>query len=83
MTITIRFFALLRDRAGVDQMTLSVSKGATVSDATKMIADQCPSLRELLNRIAFALNREYVEADAVLHEGDELALIPPVSGGAR
>ena len=79
----LRLFAVFRERAGRDTLSLELDEGATVADA--IAAAGCePGLAEILSRmpVRAALNREYVGDDAVVSAGDELALIPPVSGGA-
>ena len=81
MKITIKLFAILRDRAGVSDLTLDLRNGAHVTDAAAAVAEQLPQLGDFLPRVAYAINREYTTPTAELHEGDELALIPPVSGG--
>ncbi len=81
MRITVRFFALVRDRAGVGQIDLEIEEGATVAKAGELIGRRFADLSALLPRIAFAVNQSYVDRSALLHDGDELALIPPVSGG--
>ena len=81
MRVTVRFFAILRDRAGVSQIHIELANENTASQALAAIANKFPSLSEGMKRIVIAVNREYVPLDTVLHEGDELALIPPVSGG--
>jgi molybdopterin converting factor subunit 1 len=81
MQITVRFFALTRDRAGVSQIELDLAPGASVANAIQRIAERFPELKSLLPRIALAVNQAYVDRTAVLRPGDELALIPPVSGG--
>ena len=81
MNVIVRLFAVARERAGVEQFPLALSAGATVRRAGELIAETTPALRDLLPRVAFAVNREYAKPDAILHDGDELALIPPVSGG--
>jgi molybdopterin converting factor subunit 1 len=81
MRVTVRFFAVLRDKAGTDQVTLELADGAPVSIAMEQVAQHLPSLANWLPRVAPAVNREYAARDATLHDGDELALIPPVSGG--
>ena len=65
----------------MDQLQLDLPSGTTVRGASESIAEKLPSLRDVLGRVAFAVNREYVKPDAILKDGDELALIPPVSGG--
>jgi molybdopterin converting factor subunit 1 len=81
MTITIRLFAIARERAGVSELTLDLPPCATVSTARDALLQKHPSLSDLLSRVAFAVNREYAPMDRELHDGDEVAVIPPVSGG--
>lgn len=81
MRITVRLFAILRDRAGTGELPLDLPSEATVQSACAQIANRLPELREHLSKVAIAVNREYVKPDRALQEGDELALIPPVSGG--
>jgi molybdopterin converting factor subunit 1 len=81
MTVTVRLFAVLRDNARTDQMTLDLPTGARVSAAVDLVGERLPAIRPLLPRAACAVNRSYVKSDAILNDGDELALIPPVSGG--
>ena len=80
MQIQVRLFAILKDRAGTGEVTLSLRDGATARDAAEALAEQKP-LRDLLPRVAYAVNRSYVSPETILHDGDELALIPPVNGG--
>lgn len=76
MRVTVRLFAVLRERAGSDRVELELADGATVRDAIAAlpVADGVP--------VVMAVNRAVAGADVVLAPGDELALIPPVSGGA-
>ena len=83
MFVDVRLFAVLRERAGRESVTVEVADGATVGDAVDAVARE-HGLAEVIERmpVVMAVNREYARADATLAEGDELALIPPVSGGA-
>jgi molybdopterin synthase catalytic subunit len=76
MKVTVRLFAVLRERAGRASVELELDDGATVRDAIAAVAaaDGVP--------VVMAVNREVAGDDVVLRPGDELALIPPVSGGA-
>ena len=76
MRVTVRLFAMLRERAGAPEVTLELPDGARVSDALDSLAGLAEGIP-----LVMAVNREYAEADHVLDAGDELALIPPVSGG--
>jgi len=75
--VTVRLFAGLRQRAGRDAVELELDEGARVCDALAALADVTAGVPCVL-----AVNREYAAGEHALHEGDELALIPPVSGGA-
>ncbi|GIK78374.1 MAG: molybdenum cofactor biosynthesis protein MoaE [Thermoleophilia bacterium] len=82
MTVDVRLFAILRERAGRDRIAVELEPGATVADALGAIAAE-PALAGLIERmpVTMAVNRDYATADTELRAGDELALIPPVSGG--
>ena len=83
MTVNVRLFAVLRERAGTDSIAVDLADGATVGDAIAALAET-PELAGVLDRlpVAMAVNRDYAAADTTLSEGDEVALIPPVSGGS-
>ena len=76
MQIQVRLFAALRERAGSGRLDVEVDSGATVADVWPALG-----LGEEPTGLLYALNREYVEPRAVLSAGDEVAVIPPVSGG--
>jgi molybdopterin synthase catalytic subunit len=82
MTIHVLFFALLRDRAGTARCDLTLPENATVADAAEAIGERFPGLLQAVSRVAYAVNRDYASPTTSLHDGDELALIPPVSGGS-
>jgi molybdopterin synthase catalytic subunit len=84
MTVTVRLFAILRERAGRDSVEIELPEEATVADAFERLA-AVPDLGELVARlpVRMAVNREYVGEAARISPGDELALIPPISGGAE
>jgi MoaE-MoaD fusion protein len=77
MEVTVRLFAILRERAGAGELTLELPDGARVEDALAKLGGLADGLP-----LVMAVNREYAAADQVLDPGDELALIPPVSGGS-
>jgi molybdopterin converting factor subunit 1 len=81
MRVTIRLFALLKDRAGTDHIELNLPEKSTIAHAVEQVRNRIPALADHLNHIAFALNRSYTQSNTPLQDGDELALIPPVSGG--
>jgi molybdopterin synthase catalytic subunit len=77
MHVRVRLFAGLRERAGAADVELELPEGARVGDALaelRGLTDDLP--------VVMAVNHEYAEAEQVLYAGDELALIPPVSGGS-
>jgi sulfur-carrier protein len=81
VTVRVKLFAVLRDLAGLSELALELPPGATVAQATEPLLQRLPSLHEHLHRCRFAVNLNYAHANDTLHDGDELALIPPVSGG--
>ncbi|WP_249009184.1 molybdopterin converting factor subunit 1 [Conexibacter sp. DBS9H8] len=81
MTIKVRLFAILRERAGTDSLELDLPAGATVADALRALA-QRPGLEALAQGAArIAVNREYADPATRIGPEDEVAVIPPVSGG--
>jgi len=79
--IRVRLFAAVKDIVGQREVVLDVPEGTTVAGMLDRFAGDYPRLRGLTPSILFAVNREYVQGTQVLAEGDEVALIPPVSGG--
>ena len=77
MRVTVRLFAGLRERAGFGERTLELDDGAVLGDVWAGL-----DLGDEPNGLLYALNRAYATAADVLADGDEVALIPPVSGGA-
>ena len=83
MTVHVRLFAILRERAGVSHTMLQLADQATIDEAVAALASKFPAIKDHLSRVVFAVNQNYTDRGAVLNDGDELALIPPVSGGVR
>jgi MoaE-MoaD fusion protein len=83
MTFSVRLFSILRERAGAERVELELAENATVADALAALA-RLPSLRDVLARlpVQLAVNRDYASPQTPLAAQDELALIPPLSGGA-
>ena len=77
MQVRVRLFAGLRERAGTDDLALELADGARVRDALEQMRGLTTGVP-----VVMAVNREYASDDQTLHPGDEIALIPPVSGGA-
>lgn len=79
MTVRVLFFAYLRERCGVREASIELPEGGTVEDLWRILASRYDRLPSEAPR--FAVNRLYVDKAHPLHDNDELALIPPVSGG--
>ena len=76
MDVTVKLFAGLRERAGADEIEVTLPDGARVADALARLRDLTAGVP-----VVMAVNREFADEAVVLAPGDELALIPPVSGG--
>ena len=81
MELTVRLFALYRERAGVREFPLELPSGATVADLTDAVRARYPRLAPPDVKIVVAVNADYAEPEDVLNPGDGVCLIPPVSGG--
>lgn len=84
MVHRVRLFATLREQAGSDAVEVEVADGATVADALRGLAEQHEALAATVASmpLVMAVNHVYAGPETVLVAGDEIALIPPVSGGA-
>jgi len=80
--IRVKFFGPAKDLTGCEEISLALPKGSLLSDAIKTLLEIFPKLRERLEHYRFAINADYASESATLEDGDEVALIPPVSGGA-
>ncbi len=83
MKIRVVLFARPRELVGQPTVELSVPAGARAADAWGVLAERHPQLGSLPKSYRCAVNSEYAGWDALLHEGDEVAVIPPVSGGRQ
>jgi molybdopterin converting factor small subunit len=79
IAIEIKLFAGAREVVGAGNVSQLLPAGSTVQDAAQALFTAYPRLREM--RLRFAVNAAYAAEDTVLHDGDELACIPPVGGG--
>ncbi len=82
--ITIKLFATLKDKAGASELSIPDTP-ATVSDLLQQLSREYPEISHILLRgsVLVAVNQEFAKPDALLKDGDEVALMPPVSGGAE
>lgn len=81
MRVLVRYFAAARERCGCSEEWWDVDAGATVEHLWGKLVHRHPSLAGLGGCVSYAVNQEYVDRLHPLAEGDELAIIPPVSGG--
>ena len=81
MILQVRLFARARDLAGADTVRVELSEGATVADLRRRLAADHPVLAGLLERSALAVENDFADDLRVLSAHDEVALLPPVSGG--
>jgi len=83
MKAKVRLFARLADLAGTRETELELGEGLSVAEAFEVLCRRFPEMADLAGSLMYAVNAEYVSPDHPLRAGDELALIPPVSGGAE
>ncbi len=83
MDVKVRLFAGLKELAGGPEVVVRLSDGASIHDLERELGREYPRLKPLLPSLAFAVHEEYKARDYVLRAGDEVALIPPISGGAH
>lgn len=81
MLIRVKLFAAMRDLTGDEIAEVELPDGATVGELRRELAKQLPLARSLLNRSAIAVNHDVAEPDRPIQATDEVAAIPPVSGG--
>ena len=81
MHLRLRFFASIREKLGRSEATCSLPDGATVDDLLTQLCCEYPPLAAVRRALRVAVNQEYVDPHHPLADNDEVALIPPVSGG--
>ncbi len=81
MRVTIKLFARLRDLAGTGELIRDIPAPATVRSVWNQLTGELPSLVEYESTMSVAVNAEYARMAADVHDGDEVAFLPPVSGG--
>ncbi len=82
MKVTVKLFASYKEKAGRSDFEMELPEDATVAAATAEVLRLHPKITGDASRLMVAVNEEYQEHDFRLREGDEVALIPPVSGGS-
>lgn len=81
MNVTLRLFSLAKDLAGFEERRISVNQSARAGDVLRYLVDLNPEFEQWRSSLCLAVNFEYVKNDHPLKDGDEVAVIPPVSGG--
>ncbi len=81
MRVRVLFFGMLKELAGKPAEALDLPEGASIRDVLAHYEKQIPRLKESISSLALALNQQYASPDAKLKADDEIALLPPVSGG--
>jgi molybdopterin converting factor subunit 1 len=83
MRVTVRLFARLRELAGAGELSLDVAEPATVADVWAALTGAHPDLAPYAGAMSCAVNEEYARLATPVRDGDEVAFLPPVSGGGR
>jgi len=83
MRVNVLYFGTLKDLFALEQEPLDVPDGTTVGTLLSLLRAKTSKQSDLWRTLAVAVNRDYAGSATVLHEGDEVAFLPPVSGGAQ
>ena len=81
MKISVKLFAVARERVGAGTVDVELSSAATVRQLRGALVEQYPNLRDVIPHVRFAINSEYAADSATISPQSEIAIIPPVSGG--
>ncbi len=79
--VEVLLFGAAADRAGTRKVRLEVEEGTTLAEVWPLLAERHPGLSSMRHTLAFAVNGEYAKMDGRVEPGDEVAVLPPVSGG--
>ncbi|HEY2908028.1 MAG TPA: molybdopterin converting factor subunit 1 [Vicinamibacterales bacterium] len=79
--MTVKLFARLRDITGAEELTRDLPAGATIGNVWRDLAAEFPALSEYERSISAAVNLDYARMNTEVRDGDEIAFLPPVSGG--
>ena len=82
MHVTVRLFARLRELAGAAELRREIADGSTALDVWNSLSGDFPPLADYTKAISVAVNEEYARLTSSVHDGDEVAFLPPVSGGS-
>ncbi len=81
MKVRLKFFGQLKDLTKKDGAELQLKADTTVGDLVWILGGRFPNIREHLKVVSFAVNSEYAPKETVLQDGDEVGVLPPISGG--
>jgi molybdopterin converting factor subunit 1 len=81
MRVTVRLFARLRDIAGASELARDIAPGATIGVVWRQLTREFPDFEAYERSISSAVNADYARMDREVRDGDEIAFLPPVSGG--
>ena len=83
--ITIKYFASLRDIAEKEEDNLDIENPITIDQLSDIISKTAPKMGAIIRekKVMISVNQEMVSADTIIHDGDEVAFLPPFSGGAK
>ena len=81
MEIKLRFFGQLKEITKVDVEAIQVKEETTLDDLVWIVGQRFPNLQEHLKTVSFAIDKEYAPKETLLKEGNEVSLLPPISGG--
>jgi molybdopterin synthase sulfur carrier subunit len=79
--VEVLLFGAAADRAGTRRVELEIEEGSTLAEVWPLLAEMYPDLSSMRDTLAFAVNGEYARMDGRVDPGDEVAVLPPVSGG--
>jgi molybdopterin converting factor subunit 1 len=79
--VEVLLFGAAADRAGTRKVQLEIEEGTTLAEVWPLLAERYPDLSSMRDTLAFAVNGEYARMDGRVGPGDEVAVLPPVSGG--
>jgi molybdopterin synthase sulfur carrier subunit len=79
--VRVKFFAAPREALGIGEIEMGIPPGTTVGELIGLLTEEYPTLRSHTRFVSVAVNRAYVGMQTELHDGDEVACLPPVGGG--
>ncbi len=83
--ISLKFFASLRSIAGKEEDSLDIENPITIDQLSDIISETAPKMGAIIRerKVLISVNQEMASADTIIHDGDEVAFLPPFSGGAK